>query len=114
MFNKFYNWITYNPNKISINSILPHIVTIYVVLVILLCFYVAMFKRITIKNIIFSMAFTPYLMFSILWLICFAAESEFIASIPTYLMVLYIVCKNGIRYIKNKNINKGTNRNSHT
>ncbi len=106
MFNSFYNWVTYNPKQISLNTILQQIVFFYVVLVILLCLFVAIFKGITIKTFILSLLFTPYLMIGILWELCFITESLFITLIPIYPLIVYMFMKNGIKYIKNKGTDK--------
>jgi hypothetical protein len=102
MLNTFINWVTYNPNQISINTILPQIVIVYVVLVIMLCLFVAIFKRISVKTVILSLLYTPYLMLSILWELCFITESLFITLIPVYPLIVYLVMKNGYKYIRNR------------
>lgn len=87
-----------NVKQISINTILPQIVILYVVLVIWLCFFVTIFKKITVKTVIFSLLYTPYLMTSILWELCFITESVFLILIPAYPLMLYLVIKIGIKH----------------
>lgn len=102
MLHKFYSWITYNPYNINIKSVLPKIIIVYIVIVLLLCMFVVMFRRITIKTIILSLICAPYCMISILWEICFTTETIFIGLIPIYPLIILLSVRYGIKYIRKR------------
>lgn len=102
MLNTFYNWITYNPKNISVHEIFINLTIIYLILLMFLCLFFAIFDKITLKTFLLSILCAPYLSLCILWEFCFISESLFKVLIPIYPLLLYLACIKLINYLKNK------------
>ena len=100
-FYEFYNFLTYNPENISITEIIVPVATCWIMCALILFVVWSIFlEKIVLKKLLISFLISPYFILSILWEIYFIDENIFITLIPVYLLLILYFIIRLYRYIK--------------
>ena len=103
MIKTFFEWMTYNPDNISIAEVLPHIITLFLIVFVVVFIGMAVLTRFSFKTFVLSVMSSVYLFFVLFWQLCFYSSSIWVGMMPIYPLLLIYGIVLGIRaYRKNK------------